>query len=190
MKDHIILKTKALSSLSLFVTLLLVTLGSLEAQAVVVMGWERPIMQSRMVTKIATGDFVEVVEADVVLTKLDHVTTVTGVTVSLIDFDVQIFFEVLEVQKTPYGYTRIVARHTAEYASVSEGGSVGNMDMYLLVSHDTDAPGVEYGRPHPVSWEVHIKSPLIESESELVLTGRPQPVYTIQREGSRGAMTM
>ena len=163
--------------------MLLMTLGLSSANAVSIVGWERPISQSTMFVSAATGDFMKITTARVVLTRGDHSPELTGMKVWL-DSYYEIFFRFLEVEGVEGVEEAFcgVQRLVAEYVSID--GQTIDMDAM-----DADAVGMQMlfinhsqcGEGLPYDWEVQMIGSSIIS-GELVLTGQSQPVYTIQKE--------
>lgn len=165
---------------------LMIILFAFNTYAVSVVGWERPVSESIMVAEISLGHYAEIKTARVVATKQDGSEEWTGVQVFVGD-DYDLSFQVIGVEETDCGSKNLLTQYVpraGELANTTMGYHTQMMfvDHSYNICHDVFPSTWEMN-----TWEVDIVDYSVVASvpaGELVLTGKPTPVYTIQIHNS------
>lgn len=148
---------------------------SVEALAVALPGWERPVATSSLQIMKSTGIFTEISESQIVLTKRDGATEPTGVQINLDDED--LFFTITDIKESACGATVYQASMLQEVV----GLATETVSLELIDNTASNNCSNEIS-----AWEVvleHVELDKTVGQSLISLGGEPQPVFTIQGIG-------
>ncbi|MCC7405569.1 MAG: hypothetical protein IT288_14315 [Bdellovibrionales bacterium] len=146
---------------------------SAQAFAIALPGWNRPVESAQLDVQSAIGQFAAVKRGQAVLTKLDGQTAPSQV--KLVLNGIQRRYQIVESTVSEDGIRMITAVDPAQLTSSSplpEATFVTIIDYRAQINVPSE------------KWEVRVETVTADDVvvGELVLTGKPEPVFTIQIE--------
>jgi hypothetical protein len=159
------------------ITILSLLAVSFSASAIMLPGWERPVAKASLHTLQAQGALTGIESAQIVFTKKDGASTVTGVVLTMGDQEWQL--SVVESTQDQCGSVS----HTAKLSTNSIG--VQSEWVELLVKDDSQRQNIgtcriENGNSNSMQALLSISNLGSSSEGQMHLEGVLEPVFTIQ----------